>query len=116
MRTPLSRLVIGAAALLAAFAAGVAFEHFGRDAHAESMTTVSTLYVPPGGLVFRSMDGSPIARLSRGPHGGTLEMYDDRREVAERYPASPRGVPALVRENPYAGDEKDPWMPDGPGF
>ncbi len=43
-------------------------------------------------------------------------MYDDRREVAERYPASPRGVPALVRENPYAGDEKDPWMPDGPGF
>ncbi|HEY6461810.1 MAG TPA: hypothetical protein VIY73_16710 [Polyangiaceae bacterium] len=87
-----------------AFVAGVSYEHFGRDAQAQS-AGVSTVYVPPGGVVFRSLDGAPLARITRDAHGGVLEMYDDHREVTTRVGAGhPRGV-ALAEDNPYSGVE-----------
>lgn len=109
MRTFSSRALLWTLSICAAFAAGVASEHLGREAHADSMTGVSTLYVPPGGLVFKATDGTPLARIGRDAHGGTLELYDERGEIAGRRP--PRGsrtAPALVRDNPYA-DMRDPW-------
>ena len=45
------------------------------------LIATSTIYVPAGGLVFRAADGTPIARLSRGPHGGSFELFDDRGET-----------------------------------
>jgi hypothetical protein len=51
-----------------------------REAHAQSVAT-STIYVPAGGLVFRAADGTPLARLSRGAHGGSFELFDDRGET-----------------------------------
>ncbi len=48
-----------------------------RDVCAQS-PAASTVYVPAEGLVFRDADGRPLARVVRGPHGGALELYDDR--------------------------------------
>ncbi len=70
-----------------------------REAHAQSVAT-STIYVPAGGLVFRAADGTPIARLSRGPRGGSFELFDDRGEE--------RAAPTS-RSNRYDVDERDPW-------
>jgi hypothetical protein len=86
-----------------------------REAHAQSNAT-STIYVPAGGLVFRAADGTPIARLSRGPHGGSFELFDDRGEL---HAAPTREVGPKA----YVVDERDPWTAPatqtdrpGPGF
>ncbi|HEX3344095.1 MAG TPA: hypothetical protein VHS09_05950 [Polyangiaceae bacterium] len=94
-----------------AFVGGIAFECSGREAQAQS-AGISTLYVPAGGLVFRAMDGHPLARISEDAHGGAFELYDDRREVAARL--HPSRTPALAQQNPYTLDERDPWTPAGP--
>jgi len=85
------------------FACGIGFAAgaLQREAHAQSIAT-STIYVPAGGLLFRAADGTPIARLSRGPHGGSFELFDDRGE--ER--AAPTKDPGSKR---YVLDEGDPW-------
>jgi hypothetical protein len=109
MRPLSSRAPVWILSVCAAFVAGVAFEHFGREAHADSVTSVSTLYVPAGGLVFRSIDGTPLARISRDSHGGTLELYDEHGELAPRGASrTPTAVPAKVAENPYV-DIRDPF-------
>lgn len=93
-----------AGALGVGFAAG----SLQRDAHAQSIAT-STIYVPAGGLVFRAADGTPLARLSRGPHGGSFVLYDDRGEEGAARQAEP------TRE-PYVIDEGDPFKrADVPG-
>lgn len=56
-----------------------------------------TVYVPAEGLVFRDTDGKPLARLVRGPHGGALELYDDRA------PRSDSQSPARVPDRPGPG-------------
>ena len=72
-----------------------------REARAQSIAT-STIYVPAGGLVFRAADGTPIARLSRGPHGGNFELFDDRGET--------RAAPTKdTGSKGYVLDEGDPW-------
>jgi hypothetical protein len=62
--------------------AGTAISHYlrPRDASAQSTGHVSTIYVPADGLVFRTVDGQLIARLSRGSHGGVLELYGNEEE------------------------------------
>jgi hypothetical protein len=53
------------------------------------------------------MDGKPLARISQDSHGGALELYDDRREVATRLQGS--RTPVLAQQNPYTLDERDAW-------
>jgi hypothetical protein len=112
-----SRALLWSLTVGVAFVGGIAFEHFGREANAQS-AGISTLYVPPGGLVFRAMDGKPLARISQDSHGGALELYDDRREVATRL-QGPR-MPVLAQQNPYTLDDRDPWTvsapPEQPGY
>jgi len=106
-----SRALLWSLTVCAAFVGGVAYEHFGREAKAQS-GGISTLYVPPGGLVFRSMDGKPLARISEGSHGGALELYDDRHEVSLRMQGA--RTPVLAHENPYTVDDRDPWTVGAP--
>ena len=103
MPRPLFLLLVGCAA----FVAGVAYDHLGREARAEA-PSASTVYVPPGGLVFRSLDGAPLMRVTRDANGGVLEMYDNHRLVATRLGAGHLGTPELARENPY-DDVRDPY-------
>ncbi len=75
-------------ALVSAFLAGVASQRWLlRDARADSMMSTSTIYVPSSGLVFESLDGKPIARLSRDAQGGVFELYDGRQQVMRRIPS-----------------------------
>ncbi len=106
-----TRALLWSLTVCAAFVGGIAFEHFGRNANAQS-AGISSLYVPPGGLVFRAMDGKPLARISQDSHGGALELYDDRREVSARFHGS--RTPALAQQNPYTLDDRDPWTVAAP--
>ncbi len=110
MRPP--RALLWSLTLGLAFVGGIAFEHFGRDANAQS-AGISTLYVPSGGLVFRSMDGKPLARIAQDARGGTFELFDDRREVSARFQGGPR-TPVLAQQNPYTLEERDPWTVGAP--
>jgi hypothetical protein len=101
-----SRALLWSLTVCTAFVGGIAFEHSGREANAQS-AGISNIYIPPGGLVFRAMDGKPLARISQDSHGGALELYDDRREVATRLQGS--RTPVLAQQNPYTLDERDPW-------
>jgi hypothetical protein len=114
LRSP-SRALLWSLTVCVAFVGGVAFEHFGREAKAQS-AGISTLYVPAGGLVFRSMDGKPLARISEDSHGGALELFDDRREVSARFQGS--RTPVLAQQNPYTLEERDPFSgpAPSPGF
>jgi len=76
-----------------AFLAGVVSHHlWPRDAHAQAMLSVSTIYVPPDGLVFRSLDGKPIAKLSRTGRGALFELCDDAQENSARCRAFARST------------------------
>jgi hypothetical protein len=98
-------------AVVSALAGGLVGAHlWPRHASADAIGSTSTIYVPADGLVFRSLDGSPIARLGRDPHGGFLELYDDRRASAARFPS--RVTPAAQRiapSNAFVIDDEDPW-------
>jgi hypothetical protein len=89
--------------IAAAFVAGIGVDHIAlREAHAQSLST-ATIYVPPGGLVFRTPDGSAIARLSRDAHGGIFELFDDQQAVSVRAPSVAAPRPPLA-PNPYVID------------
>jgi hypothetical protein len=98
-------------ATIAALATGIAFQHLSpRDAHAQAISSLATIYVPSDGLVFRTFDGKPIARLSHDGHGGVLELYDDRQEGILRFSSGALGASRSARE-PYVLDQEDPWRP-----
>lgn len=107
-----TRALLWSLSVCAAFVGGIAYEHSGREAQAQS-AGISTLYVPAGGLVFRSVDGKPLARISEDSHGGALELYDDRREVSLRMQGR-NAAPVLAHENPYTLDDRDPWTVSAP--
>ncbi len=117
MRRPVSRAVPVLAATALAFGLGAASQHLTiRDAHAQpSPAVAATFYVPADGLMFKTLDGRPIARLSRDPSGGVFELYDDRGQIAQRVAAGGAMSTSLsappVKElhpNPYATDT-DPF-------
>lgn len=120
-RSPVSRAIVASLALAASFGAGVASQHLSaREAHAQAGVPAS-ITVPPEGLVFRSPDGRPLARLSRDAHGGVFELFDDHQEIATRVPNVVHAIPAAkeLHPNPYVLDEDDPFAsaaPPGPGF
>jgi len=106
------RVVASVLVVAAAFLGGIVFDELGhREARAQSLTT-STIIVPEGGLYFRAPDGSVVARLTRGAHGGSFELFDDGSGAVSRE----------LRANPYV-DDVDPWTKakplgerPGPGF
>ena len=109
--SPSPRTPVFLVTIVAAFAAGAVFQHLSaREAHAQTTSSLSTIYVPSDGLVFRTLDGKPIARLSRDAHGGFFELYDDRHEGAARFSSGALGVPHAASE-PYVLDQDDPWRP-----
>jgi hypothetical protein len=102
---------------LAAALGGAVVSHavWTRDAHAQGTTSITTIYVPADGLVFRSLDGRPIARLSRDVHGGMLEVYDDHDEATVRVssgtfaPLKSSGM-ASPSSRIFTLDDEDPWL------
>jgi hypothetical protein len=116
MRRPVSRVVPALAALALAFGMGVASQHLGvREAHAQPAPAMAaTVYVPGDGLMFKTADGRPLARLSRDASGGVFELYDDRGLVAQRVSAGSVAAtwtapsPKELHPNPYATDA-DPF-------
>jgi hypothetical protein len=109
--SPLSRASMLLLTTLAAFGGGATSHYFWpRDARAQAIAHASTIYVPADGLVFRTIDGKPIARLSHGTHGGVLELYDDRQEAAARFSSGTIGATRSSAREPYVLDEEDPWI------
>ncbi|HEV3193264.1 MAG TPA: hypothetical protein VGY54_22300 [Polyangiaceae bacterium] len=98
-------------AVASAFAGGLVAAHlWPRHANAEPIASTSTIYVPADGLVFRALDGRPIARLARDAHGGFLELYDDRRASAVRFPSGAAAAPERAApSNAFVIDDEDPW-------
>jgi hypothetical protein len=122
--TALARTKLLGVALAAALG-GAVVSHavWTRDAQAQGASSISTIYVPADGVVFRSFDGRPIARLSRDVHGGLLEVYDDHDEATVRVssgtfaPLKGSGVAPPGSSRVFTLDDQDPWLaaPPAPG-
>jgi hypothetical protein len=98
---------------VATFAAGALSQRLLlREAHADPTASTATLYVPPDGLVFRTLDGTPVARISRDAHGGVFELYDDQQRPVRRVPA---GAPAMTATTAIASGTGATLARD-PGF
>src|SRR5579872_805804 len=115
--TTRSRLKLFALAMAAGVAGAAMFQALSSHvARAQPQSSISTIYVPADGLLFRSLDGRPIARLTRDVNGGLLELYDERDEPATRLSSAdlhgglrvnaPPTTPARV----FTLDEEDPWV------
>jgi hypothetical protein len=59
-----------------------------RDAHADERPTTTTIFVGTQGLVFRTVDGRAIARLSSDSGGGVLELLDSQEQPRSRLRAA----------------------------
>jgi hypothetical protein len=109
-RTSVPRKLVLQTAIGAAFLAGAGSAHlWPRDAHAQAIVSLSTIYVPSDGLVFRALDGKPIAKLSRDGHGARFELYDDAQETSARLSRGAIGAARPPRE-PYVLDDDDPFV------
>ena len=117
MRPSWKTRVIVVAGFSAAIGAALGHWAWPRDARAEPASSGSTVYVPSGGLVFRTLDGRPIVRLSGEAAGGVIELYDDEEQVTSRITANastiPRARPADCACGPTPQsvmlDDLDPW-------
>jgi hypothetical protein len=84
-----SRTLLIVLAFGATFVAGAASQRWLLgEARADSVSSTSTIYVPSNGLVFRTLDGKPIARISHDARGGVFELYDEQQQPMRRAPAS----------------------------
>ncbi|HXX66513.1 MAG TPA: hypothetical protein VEK07_05005 [Polyangiaceae bacterium] len=117
MRPSWNTGVIVAGGFSAAIGAALGHWAWPRDARAEPASSGSTVYVPSGGLVFRTLDGRPILRLSREAAGGVLELYDDEEQVTSRITAVTPSIPKARSADCACGptpqsvmlDDLDPW-------
>jgi hypothetical protein len=67
--------------------------------------------------VFRAADGTPLARLSRGPHGGSFELFDDRAEDRVAPTTAQHGrEPYVLDDDPFDDDQRKTGDKPGPGF
>jgi hypothetical protein len=120
--TAIARAKLIAVAMFAALGGALASHSlWGREAIAQPMPSSSTIYVPSDGLVFRSFDGRPIARLTRDTHGGVLELYDEREEPTTRVSAGgtlghlrASGPVPTPPSRVFTLDEEDPWLAPPP--
>jgi hypothetical protein len=94
-------LSLGLPAILSAFLCGVlASRVFVPEAHAQSSSLASTIYVPSDGLVFRTFDGHVIAKLSHDPHGGVLEIFDEHERPTAAIRSDGLGAPRTAAATP----------------
>jgi hypothetical protein len=116
----LRRWPIGLAWTVVCLLLGAAIEHWAqpRDARAQPASSPSIVYVPAEGMMFRTLDGHPIARLARDANGAVLELYDEGDEPATRLGANPLTLPARTPEcapsatnprKPLTLDNVNPW-------
>jgi hypothetical protein len=121
MRASWKATLISVAGLSAA--TGGALGHWGwpRDARAQSHSSVSTVFVPPDGLIFRSPDGRAIARLARDESGGVIELYDNDEQVTSRLTArqptrNAKAPDCTCTQAPQSVmlDNLDPWRSAAP--
>jgi hypothetical protein len=77
------RLVLITVALVVTFLGGAMTSRLveGR-AQARSALQPASVFVPPDGLAFRTVDGRIIARISYDTRGGFLEVYDNNERPA----------------------------------
>jgi hypothetical protein len=72
------RLVLCSVALLMTFLGGAVTSRFVEgQAQAKSAPQPASVFVPPEGVAFRTIDGRIIARISYDTRGGFLEVYDN---------------------------------------
>jgi hypothetical protein len=72
------RLVIATVALVVTFLGGAFTSRLVEgQAQAKSASQPASVFVPPDGLAFRTVDGRIIARISYDARGGFLEVYDN---------------------------------------
>jgi hypothetical protein len=73
-----ARPVLFTMALVVTFFGGAVASHlFERQAQAKPAGQPASVYVPPDGLAFRTLDGRIIARMSYDARGGFFEVYDN---------------------------------------
>jgi hypothetical protein len=98
--------------VLCAFALGFVVSRVSTpEAHAQSNSFASTMYVPSDGLAFRAFDGRVVAKLSYDARGGVFELYDEherpattvRPEGQSLQSAGGTAVPAKPRFRPDLG-------------
>jgi hypothetical protein len=71
------RLVLSAAILVGTFVSGaLASRWLEREAQARPASQSASIFVPPDGLAFRTMEGRMIARISYDARGGVVEVFD----------------------------------------
>jgi hypothetical protein len=74
---------VRALTLVLVFGAGlVTSRALEKDAQAERPPVASAVFVPNGGLAFRTLDGRVIAKLAYDAKGGFLELYDEHERPA----------------------------------
>jgi len=72
------RLAIATVALVATFFGGALTSHLIEgQAQAKAAAQPASVFVPPEGLAFRTLDGRIIARVSYDARGGFIEVYDN---------------------------------------
>jgi hypothetical protein len=111
---------VRALAMASALLLGAVIGHWAwpRDARAQSGSSPATVYVPAEGMIFRTLDGHPIARLARDANGSVIELYDGEDQPMTRLGASlsaipgraPEGAPSANPRKPsFTIDNDDPW-------
>jgi len=107
-------------AMFSALSLGAVVGHWAwpRDARAQPASSLSTVYVPSGGMIFRTFDGHPIARLARDADGAVIELYDGYDQPVTRigasalsFPLRPQAcAPSVTPHKPaFTLDDDDPW-------
>jgi hypothetical protein len=98
--------------MLSALMLGAVIGHWTwpRDARAQPAASVSTVYVPPEGMVFRTLDGHPIARMTRDANGAVFELYDGDDQPMTRLGANPPVFPARAPECATCASQRKPSL------
>jgi hypothetical protein len=104
-------------ALLGAVALGAGLPCLFRPGDARAQSAPASVIVPHDGLMFRTPEGRILARLSSGPPGGMLELYDAEQHpsltVRAGSPAPDRGIGGWSPGEPEE-DLVDSWTSISP--
>jgi hypothetical protein len=102
-------------AILSAFLCGLlASRLLVPEAHAQSSSLASTIYVPSDGLAFRTFDGHVIAKLSHDARGGVLEIFDEHERPSAAIRSDGLGAPRTAAVTPLAAPRDATKLGDRP--